>query len=149
MIFLLLIPLLVPFALGPLARRCLDRLAPVTALWSVTLALVVLAGASVASLGALVLTGLLKLPFLAGLGDLVHPLRTASDFIVLPAAAAATGALTLGVWTVARSALRQVRAFRSARSQADHAARRGRPVRHRVAAPRRLRASRLYRTASS
>ncbi|MFD5638384.1 MULTISPECIES: M48 family metalloprotease [unclassified Streptomyces] len=116
---LLLVPLLVPFALGPLARRCLDRFGPVAALWSVTLALVVLAGASVAALGALVLTGLLKVPLLAGLGDLVHPLRTASDLVVLPAAAAATGVLTVGAWTVVRSALRQVRAFRTARSQAD------------------------------
>ncbi|MET7984514.1 MULTISPECIES: M48 family metalloprotease [unclassified Streptomyces] len=119
MILLLMVPLLVPFALGPLARRCLDRLTPVAALWSVTLALVVLAGASVASLGALVLTGLLKVPLLAGLGDLVHPLRTASDLVVLPVAAAATGVLTVGAWTVVRSALRQLRAFRSARSQAD------------------------------
>jgi len=98
-----MVPLLVPFALGPLARRCLDRLTPVTALWSVTLALVVLAGASVAALGAFVLTGLLKVPLLAGLGDLVHPLRTASDLVVLPAAAAATGVLTVGAWTVVRS----------------------------------------------
>ncbi|MGW3812627.1 M48 family metalloprotease [Streptomyces sp. NPDC005046] len=119
MTFLLLIPLLVPFVVGLLARRCLDRLAPATALWAVTLAMVVLAGASVASLGALLLTGLLKLPFLADLGELVHPLRTASDLVVLPAAAAATGALTVGAWTVVRSALRQLRAFRSARSQAD------------------------------
>ncbi|MET9894171.1 M48 family metalloprotease [Streptomyces sp. NPDC006465] len=119
MTFLLLIPLLVPFVVGPPARRCLERLAPATALWAVTLAMVVLAGASVASLGALLLTGLLKLPFLAGLGDLVHPLRTAPDLVVLPAAAAATGALTVGAWTVVRSGLRQLRAFRSARSQAD------------------------------
>ncbi|MFF4346979.1 M48 family metalloprotease [Streptomyces sp. NPDC001530] len=116
---LLLIPLLVPFAVPPLARRCLDRLAPVTALWALTLAAVVLAGASVAALGALVLTGLLKLPVFAGLGDLVHPLRTASDLVVLPSAAAATGALTVGAWTLGRSALRQLRAFRAARSQAD------------------------------
>lgn len=119
MILLLMVPLLVPFALGPVARRCLDRLTPVAALWSVTLALVVLAGASVASLGALVLTGLLKVPLFAGLGDLVHPLRTASDLVVLPAAAAATGVLTVGALTVVRSALRQLRAFRSARHQAD------------------------------
>ncbi|MEU9210564.1 M56 family metallopeptidase [Streptomyces sp. NPDC048415] len=116
---LLLIPLLVPFAVPPLARRCLERLAPAAALWALTLAIVVLAGASVAALGALVLTGLFKLPVFAGLGDLVHPLHTASDVVVLPAAAAATGALTVGAWTLARSALRQLRAFRAARTQAD------------------------------
>lgn len=116
---LLLIPLLLPFAVPPLARRCLERLAPAAALWALTLAIVVLAGASVAALGALVLTGLFKLPVFAGLGDLVHPLHTASDVVVLPAAAAATGALTVGAWTLARSALRQLRAFRAARTQAD------------------------------
>jgi len=116
---LLLIPLLVPFAVPVLARRCLDRLAPVAALWALTLAVVVLAGASLAALGALVLTGLLKLPLFAGLGDLIHPLRTASDLVVLPTAAAATGALTVGAWTLGCSALRQLRAFRAARTQAD------------------------------
>ncbi|WP_406471936.1 M48 family metalloprotease [Streptomyces sp. NBC_01615] len=116
---LLLIPLLVPFVVPALARRCLGRLAPVTALWTLTLVVVVLAGASVAALGALLLTGLFKLPVFAGLGDLVHPLRTASDLVVLPAAAAATGALTVGAWTLGRSALGQLRAFRTARTEAD------------------------------
>ncbi|MFD4625023.1 M48 family metalloprotease [Streptomyces sp. NPDC058475] len=116
---LLLIPLLVPFAVPVPARRCLDRLAPVAALWALTLAVVVLAGASVAALGALVLTGLLKLPVFAGVGDLIHPLRTFSDLVVLPAAAAATGVLTVGAWTLVRSALHQLRAFRAARTQAD------------------------------
>ncbi|GAA5012972.1 M48 family metalloprotease [Streptomyces siamensis] len=116
---LLFLPLLLPFALPPLARRCLDRLAPVTALWTLTCAVLVLAGASVAALGALVLNGLLKVPVLASLGELVHPLRTASDLVVLPAAAGATGVLTVGAWTLARSAARQLRAFRVARTQAD------------------------------
>ncbi|KAF5993583.1 MULTISPECIES: M48 family metalloprotease [Streptomyces] len=115
----LLVPLLLPFALPRLARRCLDRLAPVAALWALTLTVLVLAGASVAALGALLLTGLLKLPVLAGLGDLVHPLRTPSNLIILPLAAAATGLLTVGAATLVRSALRQLRAFRTARSQAD------------------------------
>jgi Zn-dependent protease with chaperone function len=116
---LLLIPLLLPFVVPALARRCVERLAPAAALWALTLAVLVLAGASVAALGALVLTGLLKLPLLAGLGDLIHPLRTPSDLVVLPLAAAATGLLTVGAWTLVRSALRQVRAFRTARTQAD------------------------------
>ncbi|WP_333757761.1 M48 family metalloprotease, partial [Streptomyces sp. ISBFB 2968] len=47
------------------------------------------------------------------------PLRTPSDYFVLPAAMAATGVLTLSVWTLARSALRQTRAFQTARTQAD------------------------------
>ncbi|OAH13081.1 M48 family metalloprotease [Streptomyces jeddahensis] len=116
---LLLVPLLLPFAVQPLAGRALDRLGPVAALWALTLTAIVLAGASVSALGALVLTGLLKLPLFAALGELVRPLPTPSDLLVLPAAAAATGVLTVSVLTILRSALRQLRAFRSARVQAE------------------------------
>lgn len=116
---LLLLPLVLPFLAPALARRALDRLAPATALWVLTATALALAGACVAALGALVLTGLLKLPAFAALGELAHPLRTPSDYFVLPAAMAATGVLTLSVWTLARSALRQTRAFQTARTQAD------------------------------
>ncbi|MGW0615599.1 M48 family metalloprotease [Streptomyces sp. NPDC002788] len=119
MTFLLLIPLILPFLAPVLARRTLDHLAPVTALWVLTASVLALAGSCVAALGALVLIGLLKVPAFAALGELVHPLRTPSDFLVLPSAAAATGVLTLSAWTLARSALRQVRVFRVARTQAD------------------------------
>ena len=116
---LLLVPLLLPFLAPTLARRTLDRLTPVTALWVLAASAVALAGACVAALGALVLTGLLKLPAFAALGELVHPLRTPSDFLIVPTAMAATGVLTLSAWTLARSALRQSRLFRTARTQAD------------------------------
>ncbi|MFE7931798.1 M48 family metalloprotease [Streptomyces sp. NPDC057456] len=116
---LLFVPLILPFLAPILARRTLDHLAPATALWVLTTSAVALAGACVATLGALVLTGLLKFPAFAALGELVHPLRAPSDYVVLPAAMAATGVLTLSAWTLARSALRQTRAFRTARTQAD------------------------------
>ena len=116
---LLLLPLVLPFLAPMLARRTLDRLAPATALWVLTASALALAGTCVAALGALVLTGLLKLPAFAALGELVHPLRTPSDYLVLPAAMAATGVLTVSVWTLVRSAFRQTRAFRTARTQAD------------------------------
>ncbi|MFE6623753.1 M48 family metalloprotease [Streptomyces sp. NPDC057740] len=119
---LLLVPLLLPFAVRPLAARALDRLAPALALWTLTLAAIVLAGSSVSALGALVLTGLLKLPVFATFGELVHPLPTPPDALVLPAAAAATGVLTVSAWTLLHSALRQFRAFRTARRQADRSA---------------------------
>ncbi|GAB7102100.1 M48 family metalloprotease [Streptomyces phaeofaciens JCM 4814] len=116
---LLLVPLILPFLAPTLARRTLDRLAPATALWVLTASVLALAGACVAALGAMVLTGLLKLPALATLGELVHPLRAPSDYLVVPAAVAATGVLTLSVWTLGRSAFVQARAFRTARTQAD------------------------------
>ncbi|MCG0283708.1 M48 family metalloprotease [Streptomyces sp. PSAA01] len=119
MITLLLVPLLLPFAAPPSARRALARLDPVSALWMLTGSALVLAGACVAALGALVLTGLLRFPLLAALGQLVHPLRTPSDLLILPAASLATGALAVGAWALGRSAVRQVGAFRAARTQAE------------------------------
>ncbi|WP_434600038.1 M56 family metallopeptidase [Streptomyces sp. A5-4] len=119
MTVLLLLPLLLPFAMPALARRTLARLNPATALWALTACALVCAGACVAALGALLLTGLLTFPLFAALGDLIRPLRTPSDPLVLPAAALATGALTLGAWTLARSALNQVTALRTARADAD------------------------------
>ncbi|MER6030112.1 M48 family metalloprotease [Streptomyces sp. NPDC001851] len=115
---LLLLPLLLPFALPALARRALDRLVPVAALWAVTACAVLLAGCSLAALGAFVLTGLLKIPLFAALGELIHPLRTASDLVVLPAAATSVGALAVCGWTLVRSVLHQSRAFRAARTEA-------------------------------
>jgi Zn-dependent protease with chaperone function len=115
---LLLLPLLLPFALPALARRALARLAPVAALWAVTACAVVLAGCSLAALGAFVLIGLLKLPLFAAFGELIHPLRTASDLVVVPAAATSVGVLAVCCWTLVRSVLRQTRAFRAARTQA-------------------------------
>ncbi|MER6732183.1 M48 family metalloprotease [Streptomyces puniciscabiei] len=115
---LLLLPLLLPFALPALARRALDRLAPVAALWAVTGCAVVLAGCSLAALGSFVLIGLLKVPLFAAVGELIHPLRTASDLVVLPAAATSVGALAVCGWTLVRSVLDQSRAFRAARTEA-------------------------------
>lgn len=116
---LLLLPLLLPFALSALARRALDRLVPVVALWVVTACAVVLAGCSLAALGAFVLIGLLKLPLFAAVGELVRPLHTASDLVVLPAAATSVGVLAVCGWTLVRSVLHQTRAFRAARTQAE------------------------------
>ncbi|MFF8908379.1 M48 family metalloprotease [Streptomyces olivaceoviridis] len=115
---LLILPLLLPCALPPLARRALDRLTPVAALWSVTGCAVLLAGCSALALGTSVLTGLLKLPLFAALGELVHPLRTAPDAFVVPAAIASVGALAGCGWSLARSVLSQARAFRAARAEA-------------------------------
>ncbi|MFC3349190.1 M48 family metalloprotease, partial [Streptomyces echinoruber] len=115
---LLLVPLLLPCAVPPAARRALARLAPVTALWVLTVCALVLAACSLAALGTFVLVGLLKLPACAALGELVHPLRTPSDLVVVPAAAVSVGALAVCAVSLARSALRQARAWRAARSEA-------------------------------
>lgn len=115
---LLLLTLLLPCAVPALARRALDRLAPVTALWVITLSAVGLAGCSLAALGAFVLTGLLKVPVFAALGELVHPLPTPSDLVVAPTAAVSVGALAVCAGTLGRAALREFRAFRTAHTEA-------------------------------
>ncbi|MFE7031305.1 M56 family metallopeptidase [Streptomyces sp. NPDC057621] len=119
MTVLLLVPLVLPFLAPMPARGTLSRLVPATALWVLTASALALAGACVAALGSLVLIGLLKFPVFATLGELVHPLRSPSDLLVLPAAAVATGVLTLSAWTVVRAVFRQTRDFRTARRQAD------------------------------
>ncbi|MEU6366863.1 M48 family metalloprotease [Streptomyces sp. NPDC046931] len=119
MTFLLLVPLALPFVTAPLARRALRRLAPATALWVVTGSAVVLACCSLTALGAYVLTGLLELPLFAALGELVRPLRTGSDLLVVPAAAFSVGALAVTLWTACRTVTRQARAFRAATTEAD------------------------------
>ncbi|WP_225825424.1 M48 family metalloprotease [Streptomyces naphthomycinicus] len=113
----LLLPLLLPVALPPLARRALDRLTPAAALWSVTGCAVLLAGCAAVTLGLFVLLGLLKLPLFAALGELVHPLRAAPDAFVLPAAVASLGALAVCAGALVRSVLGQARAFRTARAE--------------------------------
>jgi Zn-dependent protease with chaperone function len=118
-VLLLLVPLLVPFAAPPLARRVLDRCPPVAALWTLTASALLLAGGTVAALGTLALTGLLKIPAFAALGELTHPLRTPSAHLILPLAALAAGLLTVGALNLGRSVLRQVTGFRAARSEAD------------------------------
>ncbi|MEU8825321.1 M48 family metalloprotease [Streptomyces sp. NPDC048636] len=117
-ITLLLIPLFLPSVAPPLARRILDHCAPVAALWALTVSALLLAGGTVAALGTLAMTGLLKVPAIAALGELIHPLRTPSERLVLPVAALAAGLLTLGTLALGRSAVRQAAGLRSARSQA-------------------------------
>nr|WP_202539713.1 M56 family metallopeptidase [Streptomyces sp. SID8379] len=117
---MLLVPLGLPFATRPLARHAVQRLAPAPALYVLTTSALVLAGTSVIALGTLVLTGLLTLPGLAALAELIHPLPTPSGLLVLPVSAAALGALALSAWTLTRWALRQLHAFRAATREADH-----------------------------
>lgn len=118
MIALLLAPLLLPCAAPLLARRVLDRCPPVAALWILSVSALLLAAGTVAALGTLALTGLLDIPAFAALGELVHPLRTAPERLVLPLAALATALLILATLTLGHSVVRQAARLRTARSQA-------------------------------
>ncbi|MFI0188471.1 M48 family metalloprotease [Streptomyces sp. NPDC017082] len=115
---LLLIPLLLPWAAPAPAHKVLDRCTPVAALWTLTVSALLLAAGTVAALGTLALTGLLRIPAFAALGELVHPLPTPSVRLVLPLAALAAGLLTLAALALVRTVLRQTTGLRTARSEA-------------------------------
>ncbi|MFE9818438.1 M56 family metallopeptidase [Streptomyces sp. NBC_00236] len=95
MITLLLIPLVMPWALLPLARRTVGLVRPGIALWGVTCATAALAVGVVASLGALLLPIALALPPVSALADLIHPLRAGPELLVLGVSALAAGGLAL------------------------------------------------------
>ncbi|WP_425826170.1 M48 family metalloprotease [Streptomyces fractus] len=114
----LLVALLLPCAAPLLARRVLHRCSPAFALWTLTSSALLLAAGTVAALGTLTLTGLLKIPAVAALGELVHPLRVPSAHLMLPLAALALGLLLLAAFALGRAVVRQTTALRTARSQA-------------------------------
>jgi Zn-dependent protease with chaperone function len=78
----------------------------------------VLAVSSLAALGGLLLSGALKLPLFARLGDLVHPLNVGSTTLLFPVTLLALGALAACTGTIARSVLLQWRLLRTAQSRA-------------------------------
>ncbi|MFD3450632.1 M56 family metallopeptidase [Streptomyces sp. NPDC058691] len=106
MIALLLIPLIAPFALPPLARRTVERIRPDVALWAVAGASGVLAVGVLACLGALVLPVALQVPVLASFMDVVHPLDAGRPMAVRLLAAVSGVALGVCVVALCRAAVR-------------------------------------------
>ncbi|MGQ4513209.1 M48 family metalloprotease [Streptomyces sp. DW26H14] len=121
MIALLVLPLLLPCAAPRLARGLAGRLEPTAALWALTVAAVVLGGSTVAALLGLVLAGALRLPVVARLGKMIHPMATGPAYVVVPAAVLAAAALVACAGTAVRSAARERRALRVAHAEADRA----------------------------
>jgi Zn-dependent protease with chaperone function len=118
-IALFVVPLLAPFAAGWLAPRVVDRCDPVAALWALTVTTGLLALGTVGSLGALLLPGALRLPLLAKLGRLVHPLHAGPPALLYPATLLSLAALVTCAWRLCRAIVRQLRLLRSARARAD------------------------------
>lgn len=114
MITLLLLPLLLPWALPPLARRTAERVRPDIALCAITGASAALALGVLACLGALLLPLVLRLPALAGVAHLLQPLQAGPALLVLGASALAAGALTVTVVVGARGAVAEVGRLRAA-----------------------------------
>ncbi|MBT2387301.1 M48 family metalloprotease [Streptomyces sp. ISL-11] len=116
MIALLLLPLLLPIALPPLARRVVGKVRPDIALWTVTLASAALATGVLACLGALLLPLALMVPSLAALAELVRPVEAGPATLVELASALATGALAVAAAAVVRAAVREAGRLRSVRA---------------------------------
>lgn len=117
MITLLLVPLLLPWALAPLARRTAGRIRPDIALFSFTAATAALALGVVACLGALVLPLALRLPVVAGLARLLKPLQAGPAVLVCGASALAAGGLAVTVFAGMRGVAAEVTHWRAARDR--------------------------------
>ncbi|MGW4272078.1 M48 family metalloprotease [Streptomyces seoulensis] len=115
MIVLLLVPLLLPWALPPLARRTAERVRPDVALCAITGAAATLALGVVACLGVLLLPLVLRLPLLARLAHLLHPLRVGPAFLTSTASCLAAGALGVAVAAGVRGAATEVARLRAVR----------------------------------
>ncbi|MFB6629641.1 M48 family metalloprotease [Streptomyces sp. NPDC056362] len=114
MIALLLLPLLLPWALPPLARRTAERLRPDIALVAVTGAAAALALGVVACLGVLLLPLALRLPGAAALVHLLRPLHAGPPVLVPVLSAVAAGALVVTATAVARGCLAEADRLRTA-----------------------------------
>lgn len=114
MIALLLVPLVLPFALPPLARRVVDRVRPEAALWVLTSASVALAVGVVACLGVLLLPVALSVPVIVGLAHLIQPLEAGPTTLVMAVSVFAGGALAVTCVTAVRRTQSEVRRLRAA-----------------------------------
>jgi len=118
--FLILCSLLFPLAAGPLARAVSTRVEPRLATWLLTGAALLLAGTSCGALGLLVLSPLVRMPWLARLGDwsssIVAGAGLPGGWTSLVAAAALGAALLAAVAFVIRRARALADVRRHARS---------------------------------
>ncbi|WP_405558062.1 M56 family metallopeptidase [Streptomyces sp. NBC_01171] len=114
MITLLLIPLVLPWALPPLARHTVERIRPEIALWTVTCATATLAVGVVASLGVLLLPLALSFPPAATVAELIQPLAAGPRLLVLGVSALSAGCLALAGYQVLRKAASEVARLRAA-----------------------------------
>ncbi|RKT02865.1 Zn-dependent protease with chaperone function [Streptomyces sp. 3211.6] len=115
MITLLVVPLLLPWLLPPLARRTSRRVRPDIALWAVTAGTAALALGAVACLGALLLPLTLRLRALADLAHLLHPLQAGPAALVFGAATLAGGALAVSATAAVRGAKAELARLRAAK----------------------------------
>ncbi|MFC9588938.1 M56 family metallopeptidase [Streptomyces sp. NPDC056944] len=115
MIALLLLPLLLPWALPPLARRTVERVRPDIALVAITGASAALAVGVVACLGVLLLPLAVRVPQLAALLHLLQPLQAGPAALVSTVSAVAAGALAVTLMAAVRGGVAEAARLRAAR----------------------------------
>lgn len=120
MIALLVIPLLLPWALPPLARRTAGRVRPEVALWTITAAAEALAIGVVACLGVLLLPLALTIPPLAALVHLIRPLQAGPAPLAMGVSALSAGIVAVTGFTVVRRGLSEARRLRAAHVDVAH-----------------------------
>jgi hypothetical protein len=116
--FAVYLPLLLPVVAALTARPLSERLAPRPATWLLTASAVLLAAASSAALGLLMLTGLARIPLLAELAHLSVGVVAKGDPTALPVAAMAGMLLVIATAAAVRMALRRARTLAMAAKQA-------------------------------
>ncbi|MBM7440419.1 M56 family metallopeptidase [Streptomyces sp. HB132] len=117
MIAALIVPLLMPLTAPTLVRWAAPRLRPAAAMWALTATACVLAVSWLAALGGLLLAGTLTVTAVGRLEHLIHPLNIVPAVVAYPIAALAVGTLFVCATAMTRSALRQLRHYRTAHAQ--------------------------------
>ncbi|MFK0044589.1 M56 family metallopeptidase [Streptomyces sp. NPDC090741] len=120
MIALLIVPLLLPWLLPPLARRTAGRVRPEVALWTITTATGALALGVVACLGALLLPLALTIPPLAALVHLIQPFQAGPAPLALGISVLSSGIVAAIGVTVARCGLSEAKHLRTAHGDVAH-----------------------------
>lgn len=115
MIYLVWVPLLMPFLAVPAARRVAAALPPRPAAWLLTAAALALAAGSSAALALLVVPGASYLPAVAVLGELLEPLTAGPPALTIALALAAGGLLAWRTAVLAVAAHRYWADLRRAR----------------------------------
>jgi Zn-dependent protease with chaperone function len=112
------LPLLVPLLAAAAAQPLAERLPPAAATWLLSVSALLLAAGSSAVLGILALTAVVRVPLIAGLGDLSGQAISENDPASVPVAIAAGALLAVAVASTVRALHRRAAALLAADREA-------------------------------
>ncbi|MET7618026.1 M56 family metallopeptidase [Streptomyces sp. NPDC005408] len=118
MIYMVWVPLLVPFLAGPAGRRLVSSLPPRPAAWLLTITAAGLAISSTAALALLIVPGATHVHAVAALGELLTPVSTGPPVTVVAVASMASALLVWCATVLARTLHRRRSQLRRARQLA-------------------------------